>query len=73
MLNADEETHLQYVISVIYAFENDYSPGQPGRLMEGKGTVWNNVFLPRATSNQGNYPLSGDKRAAWTPHALKEA
>ena len=26
-------------------------PGQPGRLMEGKGTRRNNVFLPRATSD----------------------
>ena len=48
-------------------------PGQLGRLMEGKGTGWNNVFLPRAKSNQGNSPLSGQKKAAWTPHALKEA
>ena len=37
-------------------------PGQPGRLMEGKGTGWNNVFLPRATSNRGNSPLSGEKK-----------
>ena len=48
-------------------------PGQPGRLMEGTGTGWNNAFLPRATSNQGNSPLSGEKKAAWTPHTLKEA
>ena len=40
-------------------------PGQPGHLMEGKGTGWNNVFLPHATSNQGNSPLSGDKRVSW--------
>merc|ERR1712212_363307 len=37
-------------------------PGQPGRLMEGKGTGWNNVFLPRATSNWGISPLSGEKK-----------
>ena len=39
------------------------------------GTGWNNVllFLPRATSKQGNTPLPGEKKAAWTPHALKEA
>ena len=40
-------------------------PGQPGRLMEGKGTGWNNVFLPRAASYQGNSPLSGDKKVSW--------
>ena len=44
-------------------------PGQPGRLMEGKGTGWNNVFLPRATSSWGNSPLSGEKKAAWTTQA----
>ena len=33
--------------------------------MEGKGTGWNNVFLPRDTSNQGNSPLSGDKKVSW--------
>ena len=48
-------------------------PLHQGRLMEGTGTGWNNVFLPRATSSQGNSPLSGEKKAAWTPHALKEA
>ena len=37
-------------------------PGQPGRLMEGKGTGWNNVFLPRATSKPGKSPLSGEKK-----------
>ena len=37
-------------------------PGQPGHLMEGKGTGWNNVFLPRATSSRGNSPLPGDKK-----------
>ena len=42
-------------------------PGQPGRLMEGKGTGWNNVFLPHITSNQAS--LSGDKKR-FTPHVL---
>ena len=37
-------------------------PGQPGRLMEGNGSGWNNVFLPRATSYRGNSPLSGEKK-----------
>ena len=37
-------------------------PGQPGRLMEGKGTGWNNVFLPRATSKPGKSPMSGEKK-----------
>merc|ERR1712212_238124 len=37
-------------------------PGQPGRLMEEKGTGWNNVFLPHATSYWGISPLSGDKK-----------
>ena len=31
--------------------------GPGGGLMEGTGTGWNNVFLPRATSNQGNSPV----------------
>merc|ERR1712142_1272821 len=37
-------------------------PGQPGRLMEGKGNGWNNVFLPRATSKTEKSPLSGEKK-----------
>ena len=37
-------------------------PGQPGRLMEGKGTGRNNVFLPRDMSGRGNSPLSGEKK-----------
>ena len=37
-------------------------PGQPGHLMEGNGSGWNNVFLPRATSYRGNSPLSGEKK-----------
>ena len=30
--------------------------------MEGKGTGWNNVFLPHATSSRGTSPLSGEKK-----------
>ena len=35
-------------------------PGQPGRLMEGKGTGWNNVFLRYI--QPGKLPQSGEKK-----------
>ena len=54
-VNTLTKKHAEILVSILPP------PGQPGRLMEGKGTGWNNVFLPRATSNQGNSPLSGVK------------
>merc|ERR1712208_260980 len=50
--------HKKYVVILVTKLP---PPGQSGCLLEGKGTGWDNMFLPRATSNQGNSPLSGVK------------
>ena len=41
--------------------------------MEGKGTGWNNMFLPHTTTSWGNSSLSNEKKRLVNPCVLEEA